>query len=155
MPFYRWTTFQDLVALQERMNRIVEDAIRRGNLGTDDREPGHWVPPCDLFETADGLELRVELAGVGLEDIDLQVSGERLVLRGTRHTPENAPSEAFARMERTYGPFRREFQLPPGLSTDATSAEFHDGVLFVRIPKSRRASTRTVPVARTGEGAQG
>jgi len=148
MPLFRWTTFQDLLTLQERMNRILEEAIRRGHLSSEDREPGQWIPSCDMFETGDAIHLNIELPGVGRPDIELQVVGDRLIIRGARPLPENASKEAFLRMERTYGPFRRDFQLPSEADPENTSAEFEDGVLVVRIPKLR-SSSRTVPVVRS------
>lgn len=151
MAFYRWNTLQDLVSLQERMNRILEEALRRGNLGGEEREPGRWVPSCDVFETPEAFCLHVELPGVSQSEVDLSIVGDRLVIRGTRSAPDEASCEAFLRMERMYGPFRREFTLPAGYLVDETSAEFREGVLEVRIPR-RPAQVRSVPVQRGGHG---
>jgi HSP20 family protein len=147
MPFYRWTTFQDLVALQDRMNRILEEAIRGGNLAPEGREPGHWVPTADVFETQEAFHLHVELPGVDRSDIDLETDADRIVLRGTRRPPENTTSESFIRMEGTYGPFKREFPIPADTIADATEANLENGVLVVRIPR-RGSVARIVPVQR-------
>ncbi|HEX6198655.1 MAG TPA: Hsp20/alpha crystallin family protein, partial [Thermoanaerobaculia bacterium] len=76
--------------------------------------------------------LSAEIPGVAREDVDLSAEGRRLELSGRRPLPTD---RTFAQMERSYGPFRRVFELPAPIDADAVSAELSRGVLTVTVPK--------------------
>jgi HSP20 family protein len=135
---------EELARIQERINSLFEQALlpadyeeRDGELGL----PGTWAPAVDVLETEDAYLLFAELPGVVKEDIQLQVRDKRLELSGRRHSL--GESRNFLRMERSYGPFRRTFDLGMPVDTDGITANFDRGILRVSIPKR---SGLTVPV---------
>ncbi len=132
VAFSRWDPLHDLLAQQERMNR----------LGPDD--PPGWTPAVDLYETLDRFVLSIELPGLKRDQIKIELQHEILTVRGDRavHHEEGAQ---FHRVERGHGPFTRTFSLPQAVDADAVQAEFRDGVLTVVIPKVAPPSRR-VPV---------
>jgi HSP20 family protein len=132
VAFSRWDPLHDLLALQERMNR----------LGADDL-PG-WTPAVDLYETADRFVLSIELPGLKRDQIKIELQHEILTVRGERgvHHEEGAQ---FHRVERGHGPFTRTFSLPQPVDADRVQADFRDGVLTVIIPKLA-PPTRRIPV---------
>jgi HSP20 family protein len=134
---------EELARIQDRINALFEQALLPAEY--EDREgglPGTWAPAVDVLETDDSYLLFAELPGVRREDIQLHVKDRRLELSGRRRSGEN---RNFLRMERSYGPFRRVFELAAPVDTDGIAAGFERGILRIVIPK-RAAGARPVPV---------
>jgi len=136
---------EELARIQDRINSLFEQAL----LTTDyeDREgglPGTWAPAVDVLETEDAYLIFAELPGVRRDDIQLQVRDRRLELSGRRQSL--GENRNFLRMERSYGPFRRTFDLGSPLDVDGITAGFEQGVLRVQVPKRRDGATE-VPIA--------
>jgi len=137
---------EELSRIQDRINSLFEQALlpadyeeRDGGMGL----PGTWAPAVDVLETEDSYLLFAELPGVTREDIQLQVRERRLELTGRRQSL--GENRNFLRMERSYGPFRRTFDLGMPVDTDGITASFDRGILRVVIPK-QSVGARTVPV---------
>jgi len=125
---------EELARIQDRINGLFEQALLPSEY--DERDgglPGTWAPSVDVLETEDSYLLFAELPGVRREDIQLQVKDRRLELSGLRHPL--GENRNFLRMERSYGPFRRTFDLGAPVDVDGISAAFEQGVLRVLIPK--------------------
>jgi len=138
---------EELARIQDRINSLFEQALlpadyeeRDGGLGL----PGTWAPAVDVLETEDSYLLFAELPGVAREDIDLKVQDRRLELSGRRQSL--GESRNFLRMERSYGPFRRAFDLGVPVDTDSITASFERGILRVAIPKRPAIPALAVPV---------
>jgi HSP20 family protein len=125
---------QDLLNLQERMNRLFEESLK-GRLDLEAAGQG-WQPLADVYETADTFVVLVELAGVDQEDVEIQVDGDSLTVRGQRRIAASARPECYHRMERSYGSFSRSVPLSAEVQPDAVTAEFRDGLLRLEIPKA-------------------
>jgi HSP20 family protein len=133
MPL-RGDPLKELLELQERMNRLFEASLTRERTDEAVLLQAEWVPHADVLETADGFVLEIELPGLEAADVDIQVHGPDLTVRGVRQ-PKGARPEAFHRMERQHGPFSRTFRFPEDLAPDAVRAEFRDGLLRIEAPK--------------------
>src|SRR5262245_53418715 len=99
-----------------------------------------WQPNTDIYRTAGGWLVKFELAGVRAEDIDLQVLGQRMTVRGVRRDSvleaaqkSGSASPVHYRMEIAYSRFERAVDLPCDLKKAAISTEYRDGLLLVRI----------------------
>lgn len=122
VAFSRWDPLHDLLALHERLNHI----------GSDDM-PG-WTPAVDIYETADRFVVSVELPSLDRDDIRIDAQEQTLVIRGGR--PCQTPGDArFLRVERGHGAFVRSFAMPQPIRTEEITADFHNGVLTVLVPK--------------------
>lgn len=125
---------EELARLQDRINSLFEKALLPGEYDDlDGGLPGTWSPSADVLETDDCFLIFAELPGVRREDVQLQAREGRLELSGRRGPL--GENRNFVRMERSYGPFRRTFDLGPGADVDNVSAEFERGILRVRVPK--------------------
>lgn len=125
---------EELARIQERINSLFEQALLTSDYDDPDGSlPGTWAPAVDVIETEDSYLLFAELPGVRREDIQLQMKDRRLELSGRRHSMgENL---SFLRMERSYGPFRRAFDLGTPVDAEGITAGFEHGILRIRIPK--------------------
>ena len=102
-----------------------------------------WVPATDIFALGDDLVIRVELAGVDPEDVDVRFSHGVLTLSGTR-TPGTRDADAeFLIRERYYGEFRRVITLPDDIDPDQISAEFEDGLVEVTVKRGATSGDAT------------
>lgn len=125
-----------------------------GDPAVGDRERTHasaWVPPTDILALGDDLVIRVELAGVDPEDIEVRFHQSVLTLSGTRHPgPGDAKAQFYIR-ERFYGEFRRVITLPDGIESDQITAEFDDGLVQITVTDgvSRAGSTKIALVDRS------
>jgi HSP20 family protein len=111
-----------------------------GTRGYDSHEPRMrthataWVPATDIFGRDKDLVVRVELAGVHPEDVDITFTQGVLTVAGQRLTELGAADEdSFFVRERPYGAFRRSITLPAGVSEQDISAEFIDGLAEITV----------------------
>jgi HSP20 family protein len=135
---------EELARIQERINGLFEQAMLPSDY--EDQEgglPGTWAPSVDVIETEDAYLLFAELPGVQREDIQLQVRDRRLELSGRRQPL--GENRNFLRMERSYGPFRRTFDLGAPVDAESIAAAFEQGILRIQVPKRSVGATR-VPV---------
>ena len=107
---------------------------------------GGWSPLVDVFEDSDGLTLKVELPEVDANDIEIQVEGNALTVRGERKLENVDKQEGYHRMERSYGPFSRRFTLPSTVETGNVTAQSRDGVLRIFLPKKAETKPRQIKV---------
>lgn len=138
---------EELARIQDRINSLFEQALLPSEY--EDREgglPGTWAPSVDVIETEDAYLLFVELPGVRKEDIQLNVRDRRLELTGRRQPL--GENRNFLRMERSYGPFRRAFDLGVPVDTEGITADFEAGILRIHVPKRAAGPSgiTTVPV---------
>ena len=136
MALTRWDPLRDLLALHEQIGQLA---------GTD--APG-WIPPVDLYETADGFVLTAELPGLAREQIEVQVTHDRIMIRGERSS-RHGHGEHYHRVERGYGRFSRAFALPEPVDVESVTADLRDGILTVTIPKARLRDQRRISVSVT------
>ncbi|MGE0453867.1 MAG: Hsp20/alpha crystallin family protein [Vicinamibacteria bacterium] len=132
---------RDLLVLQERINRLFEDALSGEAPLLAPSSPVAFTPAADVWETADSFVALVELPGVSPDDVIVQVDGDELRLRGERRAATPCP-EHFLRMERSHGAFVRSFRTGQPLDADKVRAELRDGLLRLEVAKLGRPSRR-------------
>ena len=146
MAIVRWDPFQDLISLQERMNRLFEQTLDRSRGEREGMVPGTWAPAVDIYETPDSIVLQAELPGLSKDDIDIQVRDNVLTLKGDRRSEKEVKEGNYLRVERAYGGFQRAFTLPAAVQADKIRAVFKDGVLDVSIPKAEEAKPKQIKI---------
>ena len=147
MAIVRWDPFRDVMTLQDRMNRLFDQALSRTR--TDDEEgltASMWSPAVDIFETPDSIVMKAELPGVSREHIDIQVRDNTLTLKGERKFEREVKDENYLRIERSYGAFQRAFSLSTVIQQDKIKAVFKDGVLEVTMPKAEEAKPKKLKI---------
>jgi HSP20 family protein len=135
MAIVRWDPFEDLMSLQDRMNRLFEQSLARSRGEREGVAAAAWSPPVDIYETAEDIVLQAELPGLVKEDIDIQVRENTLILKGERRLNKEIKKENTLRIERAYGAFQRVFNMPNIVQADKIRAVFKEGVLRLNIPK--------------------
>jgi HSP20 family protein len=110
------------------------------------RMGGDWSPLVDVFEDSEGLTLKVELPEVEANEVDIQLEGNTLTLRGDRKLENADKQEGYHRVERAYGAFSRRFTLPSTVETANVTAQSRDGVLRIFLPKKAETKPRQIKV---------
>ena len=115
---------RDLRAWQERLERL---ATQGGSA---------WDPPMDVWETPVRYVVTAELPGLTRDGIELALQDNQLTIRGLR--PPAGPETAtrhYHQVERGHGSFQRTFVFADAVDADGISADLHEGVLTVTLPK--------------------
>jgi len=97
--------------------------------------PHAWNPPTDLLETGEEFLIRVEIAGLNIEDLTISVIDQVITVVGTRDISNKKC--AYHRMEIPYGEFRTEIRLPSRVDSSNAFAEYQDGFLSITLPKAK------------------
>ncbi|MDE3068787.1 MAG: Hsp20/alpha crystallin family protein [Verrucomicrobiota bacterium] len=110
---------------------------------------GHWTPNTDVYSTDNGLVVKVELAGMKSDSLEITVEGNRLRIAGNRPDGCRAPKCSFLVMEISYGPFETVLELPPGYDLSQARAAYVNGFLRIDVPQARPVPSHTtrVPIA--------
>ena len=120
--------------------------VSRPSGGLDSTVNGHWVPTTDVYTTESGLVVKVELAGMRSENLEIIVEGSRLRLSGTRPDGCRAPNCSFLVMEINYGPFECVLDLPQGYDLNQAKASYLNGFLRIDVPRTPPPHSKTTKV---------
>jgi HSP20 family protein len=143
-PFRGLLTAGPVNTLQQRLNRLFEETFLP--LVVEPFSIAAWCPSCDIYETETEIVVKAEIPGVKKEDVKLSMQDNVLTLSGERKFEEETKKENYVRVERGYGSFTRSFTLPPFVDAKKISAEFKDGLLEVKLPKSEEAKSKEVEI---------
>jgi HSP20 family protein len=105
-----------------------------------------WTPNTDVYLTDSGLVIKVELAGMKKEDLELTVDGNQLRISGRRDDACRGSSCKFVLMEINYGPFESILDLPPGYDVSNAKASYQNGFLRIDVPSLPSSSPISVPI---------
>lgn len=141
----QWNPLHDLLSLQDRMNRLFEDATQRRATDADIRdelERADWYPAADVYEAEDEYTVAVDLPGVDRNTLDIGVDDNRLTIKGTRLAPEVKRHSS----ECPRGNFIRSFVVPNSVDKGDIRADYKGGVLTVHLPKVKEQKAKRVQI---------
>ena len=136
---------RELMTLQERMNRIFDESLFKGQSGEDVRS-ANWSPVVDIYELETEYVINAELPGVAREAVTVDIENNKLRIKGERNRDPEIPRECYQRAERTHGSFARAFDIPENVDAEAVKAEYKNGVLVLRLPKRTEGKSRHVSI---------
>jgi HSP20 family protein len=106
----------------------------------------NWIPNTDVYTTDDVLVVKVELAGMRREDLELAIEGNRLMISGQRPDGCRTPGSKFLVMEIHYGSFESVIEVPPGYDLSQARAVYTNGFLRVDVPVAPQPAMKTLSV---------
>jgi HSP20 family protein len=143
----RFDPFRELDRIQSEMNRLFEGVNTAPERSGGMIQGGRlWSPSVDVAETESEIVLRAELPGMKQEDIDIELTGDTLTVRGERKFENEERRENFVRVERSYGRFQRSFTVGVPVKGDEVAATYRDGILEIHLPKSEENKPRKIGV---------
>jgi HSP20 family protein len=105
-----------------------------------------YEPRFDVREDKDGFVITADMPGMGEGDIDISITGKRLLISGRREEEKEAESKAYFTRERSFGAFSRSFVLPETIDAERIEATLQDGVLELRVPKRPESQPKKIPL---------
>jgi len=114
------------------------------------RRSSGFSPNVDVYYCGDPQRaiVKVDLAGVELSQVGIEVSGRHLAITGERHVQE-AEGRVYQQIEIPSGRFRRVVELQVELDADRASATYDEGILRIELPlRDPNETTRRVPIDR-------
>ncbi len=93
--------------------------------------PGGWQPRVDVYRCADGLLVKLELAGIAEHDVKISTQKDKLIVEGKRRDWCISDNETLLSMEITYDWFKRIIPLPEAIEMSVVRTEYHNGMLLV------------------------
>lgn len=106
----------------------------------------HWSPNIDVYETTSGYVIKVELAGMQRENLELTVDGNKLRITGERPDGCRPPQCKFHVMEINYGTFESVVEVPEGCDLNLGKAIYQNGFLRIDVPFAAKSSPRSISV---------
>jgi HSP20 family protein len=144
MAMIRWDPLREMEDLSSRLGSLLSMPTAR--VTRENGEFGDWAPALDVEETDKEYVIKADLPAVKKEDVHISVENGMLCLEGERRQEKEEKNKRFHRVERSYGKFVRHLAVPTDVEQQKIVAEFKDGVLSVRLPKSAAAKPRTIDV---------
>jgi len=92
-----------------------------------------WIPAADVYRTPYGWLVKVELAGVNLEDVEIRLDGADLRIRGVRRDMELGECLECYQMELVYSRFERVVSFPRIVNPRRIETDYLNGLLIIRL----------------------
>lgn len=132
--------------LQDRMNRLFEDATeRRARVAAeagDEIETAEWYPAADVYDEDGAYLIAVDLPGIDRSTLDIGLDDNRLSIKGKRTLEKSSSAAA----ERPQGRFLRTFSVPAFVDQQDIQAEYKNGVLEIRLPKRKEQQAQRIKI---------
>jgi HSP20 family protein len=141
--------FQIVRRMSEEMDRVFEQMLGGASLGArGGTSEAIWAPRVEAFQKEDQFIVRAELPGLNRNDIQVEVTGDSLVIQGERRDEREEQREGAYLSERFYGQFHRRIPLPDDVIPESAEAEFRDGVLKITMqaPPAEVGQARRVEI---------
>ena len=138
-----------LTSLEAEMGDLMSRFFggREGDGGLVTREV--FAPRINLVEDESQYEVTVELPGMKSEDFHVEMEGNELRISGEKKEETEEKGKTYHRVERHFGSFYRMIPLPSSVAADKITANYKDGVLTVKVPKTEEAKPRKIDVKTT------
>lgn len=144
MALVRWSPFGEVQTIQDRINRMFDDFFRPDFAL--DSAVGTLYPPVNIVDHEKDLVLEAELPGVKKEEVQIEVHGNLLLLKGEKKESREVNEENYRLQEVRTGSFSRTFTLPNEVEAEKVKAEYKDGVLRITLPKVEAAIPRRIQI---------
>jgi HSP20 family protein len=143
--------FADFARMRREMDELLGDFWDQAG-SRQRRHVAAFVPRVDVYYCGENRPekaiVKVELPGIELDAVNLEIRGRTLVITGERPVRETE-GRTYQQIELSSGPFRRVVELSVDVQTENAQATYEDGILRVELPTKIPDATRRVPIERT------
>jgi HSP20 family protein len=143
MVHVKWEPFRDLMAMQDRMTRLIDETL--AHLWKEEGVArGAWSPPADILEKENEIVLKIDLPEMKQSEIEISVEENMLIVKGERKFGKETPDERVIQIERRYGVFYRTFSLSRRIDQEGIKASYKDGVLRIALRKKEEVRPKQI-----------
>jgi HSP20 family protein len=104
-------------------------------------------PLLNVWETTDAYTVTTEIPGIRIEDLEIQLHGDTLIVKGERQAEESGEEVSYHVRERACGPFQRSLILPRNVDGERVRARYRKGVLAVTLPKQKEKAPTQIQIS--------
>ena len=101
-----------------------------------------WCPAADVYRASDGWIVKVDLAGIKADDVEIRISGPLLNISGLRRDSTCGEGISHYQLEITYSRFEKTIQFPRSIERASIGRDYHDGLLILRLHEAEEEQTR-------------
>ena len=138
----RWEPAREMMTLREAMDRLFDDAFTRPLTLRD----GWSAPAIDMYQTDDEIVVKASLPGVKADEVQINITGEILTLKGETKQVDEKKEQAWHMREQRWGTFERSIALPTEVVADNARAEFENGILTITLPKAEEVKPKIINI---------
>jgi HSP20 family protein len=132
-----------MMTLREAMDHLFDEAFTRPFAANNNA----WaVPAVDMYQTEDEVVVRAALPGLKSDEVQINVTGEILTLKGEVKQREEVKEKTYHIREQRWGMFERSLVLPTEVVADKAKAEFENGVLIITLPKAEEVKPKSIAI---------
>src|SRR3954452_24642768 len=143
--------FSNFARMRREMDQLLGDAWGRPSYAA--RRSRGFSPSVDVYYCGDPQRaiVKVDLAGIGLSEVNIEITGRELTIVGSRPVQETE-GRVYQQVEIPSGPFRRIVELGVDVDADNARAGYDDGILRIELPLRESAEiSRRVPIDKDGD----
>ena len=133
---------REMMSLRDAMDRLFDDAFTRPLSYGD----GWSAPAIDMFQTDDEIVVKAALPGIKADEVQINVTGEVLTLKGEVNQNQEMEEKAWHIREQRFGSFERSIALPTDVVADKAQADFENGILTITLPKAEEVKPKSITV---------
>ena len=133
----------DLTGLHEEMDDLINSFFGGWDMPFFERSR---FPVIDIADNENEVVVKAEVPGCKADDIDISVHGNTLTISGEKKQEEEKKEKGYYHLERSYGSFRRDLNIPADVDTSKVEAVCKDGILTITLPKAEKAKAIKVKV---------
>ena len=141
MSLTRWNPFEELNGLHRDLDRVFG---RRAGDARAAIQDSAWVPATEVTSAADGWRVRLALPGIDPKDVEVDLHGNTLTVKGER--ADGRGDDGWYESEIAYGRFERTFTLPASVDAERVEAHFTHGMLELTLPLAESAKPRRIEI---------
>lgn len=142
LPSLQRSATTALAPIQREFNRLFDDLAN----GWSAFAEFELTPRMDVHETGSAVELTVELPGIALNDVKIELEDDVLTISGEKKSEKETKDKNCRVSERTYGAFSRSITLPRSVDADKIKASMADGVLTIVAPKNGVSTAKAIKI---------
>ena len=140
----RWEPAREMMTLREAMDRLFDDAFTRPLSVRDGWSMAS--PAIDMYQTDNEVVVRASIPGIKAEEVQINVTGELLTLKGEARQEEDRQERSWHIREQRFGSFERSIVLPTDVKSDQAEAVFENGILTITLPKADEVKPKTINI---------
>lgn len=148
MAIVRFNPWSDISTLQRQIDRLFDDVA--SPLTWNDSESFTTLPRAELQETDEAIALHLEVPGINVDDLDIEVTEDTVSVKGERKSETQSEENGVTRSEFRYGSFHRIIPLPARVQNTQVTAEYKNGILHLHLPKTDAEKNKVVKVSLNG-----
>ncbi len=142
MTLVRVNPLFDLDREVDSIGRMMNRALQHWGFGGHPELRWSFAPALEVEELPDAIVIKAELPGMDPADLDIEVTADRLTLRGERKSEARKEENGLFRSEFSYGRFERAISLPAAVKHTEARVTYRDGILNVTLPKVEEDTQR-------------